>query len=156
MTTAPLILRPVATEDLPAVVAIEGRAFADPWSPDAFESAMGLPQIRFLVAEEGEGATRRIVGYVLTMEVGDEGEVANIAVDPSSRRLGIGAALLDRALADGARAGVRTTFLEVRESNVAARTLYESRGFVAVGRRKGYYRLPVEDAVVLRRESGPM
>ena len=51
-------------------------------------------------------------------------------------------------------AGVRSLYLEVRESNVAARALYDSEGFAAVGRRRGYYRNPLEDALLLRREIG--
>ena len=50
---------------------------------------------------------------------------------------------------------VRTVYLEVRESNRAARTLYDADGFEPVGRRRRYYRSPVEDALVLKREIGP-
>jgi len=73
-------------------------------------------------------------------------------VDPMVRRRGIGAMLLARmeeALTD---VGVRSLFLEVRESNGAALGLYEARGFKPVGRRRAYYRVPVEDALVLKRE----
>jgi len=63
--------------------------------------------------------------------------------------------LLERAIAELREAAVRTIYLEVRESNLAARTLYEANGFESVGRRRGYYRSPVEDALVLRREIGP-
>jgi ribosomal-protein-alanine N-acetyltransferase len=59
--------------------------------------------------------------------------------------------LLDAALAVAGERAVRTVYLEVRASNDHARALYDSRGFVEVGRRKAYYRRPVEDAIVLRR-----
>ena len=67
------------------------------------------------------------------------------------RRAGVGAKLLDQFLRAADGHGVTATYLEVREGNAAALRLYESRGFVATGRRKGYYRHPVEDAVVMRR-----
>jgi ribosomal-protein-alanine N-acetyltransferase len=81
----------------------------------------------------------------------DEGEIANLAVREPTRRRGIGAALLDAALAEGTRRGAANMYLEVRESNEAARRLYASRGFEEIGRRRRYYRHPVEDAIVLRR-----
>ena len=59
--------------------------------------------------------------------------------------------MLDAVLIQMGSRGVRTAFLEVRESNRAARALYASRGFTEIGRRQAYYRRPVEDALVLRR-----
>ena len=89
-----------------------------------------------------------------TWFAGDEGEIANLAVAPSARRHGIGAALLDASLGEARRRGVKQVYLEVRESNAAARALYERRGFSVVGRRKRYYRHPDEDALLLRRTIG--
>jgi ribosomal-protein-alanine N-acetyltransferase len=87
--------------------------------------------------------------------MGDEGEIADIAVDPSARRAGVGGLLLARVEDEMARCGVRALYLEVRESNLAALGLYHGRGFRAVGRRRAYYRHPVEDALVLKREIDP-
>jgi len=81
----------------------------------------------------------------------DEAEIANLAVSDEARRAGIGARLLDFAVAAADHRQCRVVFLEVRESNVAARALYASRGFQVAGRRSKYYRKPVEDALVLRR-----
>ena len=80
----------------------------------------------------------------------DEGEVANLAVTPRLRQRGFGLALLDSVLAEAAERGTTSLFLEVRESNAAARKLYASRNFEEVGRRKRYYRSPEEDALILR------
>jgi ribosomal-protein-alanine N-acetyltransferase len=114
--------------------------------------------MRVLVAEEpvgrGDGAGRPL-GYVVAMIAGPEAEIADLAVSPDARRRGIGRALIDRLLADLEAEHVTAVFLEVRESNHPARALYESRAFRAIGRRKGYYRLPVEDALLLKRELGP-
>ena len=80
----------------------------------------------------------------------DEGEILNLGVAPAHRRCGVGRALAIATLEQLSAAGVRQVFLEVRESNVAARRLYEALGFREVGRRDGYYRRPREAAVILR------
>jgi ribosomal-protein-alanine N-acetyltransferase len=156
-------IREATGEDLAKVAAIERQCFADPWSADAFASSLALAPIRFFLAEEvgpggGEALSGAPVlrGYVVALVFGEEGEVANLAVAPAARRQGLGGILLDHFIAESERSGVRILYLEVRESNVAARRLYESRGFGAVGRRRGYYRAPDEDALVLRRDSAPM
>lgn len=105
--------------------------------------ASGIP---FLVAEEAAG----VAGYVIAHHAADEGEILNLGVAPRCRRRGIGRALVQAMLARLATRGVRTVFLEVRESNLAARALYQSLGFTAVGQRANYYRRPAESAVVLR------
>jgi ribosomal-protein-alanine N-acetyltransferase len=156
------VIRPAGREDIAAVLQIEGDSFADPWTADSFESSLALDRIQFLVAEEllgeedgGEGSGRSLVGYVIALVAADEGEVADLAVAPTARRRGIGGLLLDRVSAEAADRGVRALYLEVRESNLAARRLYESRSFRAVGRRTGYYRHPPEDALLLRRDLEP-
>ena len=91
-----------------------------------------------------------VAGYVVTWLVADEAELANLAVAPDRRRQGIGRYLLDAAMVEAVAGGAASLYLEVRESNVAARALYGARGFVAVGRRPSYYRNPAEDALLLR------
>ena len=150
-----LVLRRATPSDLDRIAEIEQASFADPWSYDALATALGLAHIRFIVAEEGGGTGSRLVGYVVALVMGDEGEIADIAVDPAVRRGGVGSELLARVEEELARCGVRTLYLEVRESNRAALGLYHGRGFEAVGRRRGYYRHPLEDALVLRREIEP-
>lgn len=110
---------------------------------------MSIAQAIFLVAADEESG--EVAGYVVTLAVMDESEVLNIAVDTPYRGASIGGMLLDHALAAAEGAGSESTFLEVRESNVAARRLYERRGFEEISRRVRYYRSPVEDALVLRR-----
>lgn len=91
-----------------------------------------------------------VAGYIIAHCAADEGEILNLGVAAAHRRQGIGRALVERVLQELAGRGVRTVYLEVRASNAAARQLYESLGFGEVARRSGYYRRPVEDAVVLR------
>ena len=79
-------------------------------------------------------------------------QLADIAVAPEGRRRGVGGMLLDRVIAESSARRLRALYLEVRESNSAARALYASRDFELVGARRGYYRRPTEDALVLKRE----
>ena len=147
---APLRLRRVTRDDVDAIAAIERASFADPWTRESFAQLAGRADVCFRVAEiDGE-----VAGYLVAWFVADEGELANIAVAPGARGRGVGAALLDELLATAAAHGVEAVFLEVRESNAVARALYAARGFEEVGRRRGYYRRPVEDALVLRRTVG--
>ncbi|HXT15476.1 MAG TPA: ribosomal protein S18-alanine N-acetyltransferase [Gemmatimonadaceae bacterium] len=135
-------------DDIPSVVAIERAAFSDPWSAQSFREALEHNAVYFACARrDGVG----VVGYVVAWFVADEGEIANVAVAPDGWGSGIGRALLDAALEEAERRHVAAVFLEVRDSNERARRLYASRGFEEVGRRRGYYRRPVEDAIVLRR-----
>jgi len=154
-----VIVRMAEARDLPSILAIEEASFSDPWTEDAFESAFALQRMRLLIAEEAgdhaRGGARIVVGYVVALLLGVEAEIADLAVAPKARRRGVGRVLLDHVLVDLSAHGVAAVFLEVRESNSAARALYASRGFHSVGRRSGYYRHPPEDALILKRESAP-
>jgi [ribosomal protein S18]-alanine N-acetyltransferase len=144
-----LVIRAARRDDIDDVAAIERRAFSDPWSANSFRALFGNPLVHFAVAEDS--ITGQVFGYVVTWFVVDEGEIANLAVSDEARRTGIGARLLDHALEIVRERRCQIVFLEVRESNAAARALYASRAFEVAGRRSKYYRKPVEDALVLRR-----
>ena len=141
-------LRRASVDDVPAVTALEQIAFTDPWSASEFQQLARSARSIFIVAADSGGGS--LGGYVIVAAVLDEAEVLNLAVSPSCRGLGVGGMLLDAALSEAAAAGATSVFLEVRESNVAARALYASRGFTEISRRSRYYRQPVEDALVLR------
>lgn len=142
----PIVLRPARDADIDAVLAIEHASFGDPWNRRAFVDLLDDPRVAFLVADVA-GLVR---GYVVAWFVLDEGEIGNLAVASGARKQGIGARLLEGAIAAVRKSDVDTLYLEVRDSNAAARALYASRGFVEVGRRREYYRRPKEDALVLR------
>jgi ribosomal-protein-alanine N-acetyltransferase len=129
------------------VHAIEQAAFSDPWSLRDFRECVASDVV-FLVAAMPEG--RGVAGYVIAQDAADEGEILNLAVAAERHRGGIGRALVERVLAVLAERGAERIFLEVRESNAAARALYAALRFKEVGRRPRYYRRPVEDAIVLR------
>jgi len=106
--------------------------------------ATGVP---FLVAVADGGD---IAGYAIAHAAADEGEILNLGVGPAHRRRGAGRELVRAMMETLATRGVRAVYLEVRESNVAARELYDRLGFREMGRRSRYYRRPVEDAILLR------
>ncbi|MFW6199889.1 MAG: ribosomal protein S18-alanine N-acetyltransferase, partial [Gemmatimonadota bacterium] len=87
--------------------------------------------------------------YLVLWFVTDEGELADLAVDPEYRGRGIGGFLVGRAVERARARGVRSLFLEVRASNERALSLYRSRGFHVISVRKGYYSSPREDALVM-------
>ena len=141
-------IAPVTVDDVPSIVAIERAAFSDPWSAASFREALAHPADFFAGARRDGG---ELAGYVVAWFAADEGEIANLAVAPEGWGVGIGRALLDAALDEATRRHVTAMYLEVRDSNDRARRLYQSSGFEEVGRRRRYYRRPVEDAIVLRR-----
>jgi [ribosomal protein S18]-alanine N-acetyltransferase len=143
------LLRPAAEGDIDQIARIERACFADPWSEESFRRLLDVPPAIFLVAIIAPDHS--VSGYVIAFAVGEDAEVLNVAVDPRFRGKGLAGQMLDAVLIQLGGRGVRTAFLEVRESNVAARALYKSRGFSEIGRRGRYYRRPVEDALVLRR-----
>ena len=99
------------------------------------------------VAEE-EGI---LFGLIAFRIIADEAEILNLAVDSGRRRQGMASRLIEDVIAACKAAGVGRIFLEVRDSNQPARSLYTRMGFTEVGRRREYYRHPAEDALVLAR-----
>ena len=147
-----LTLRDATVADLPAVMIIENDSFTDPWSEQAYRDTLESEQAAMHVALNAAG---EIVGHSVTYFAADEAELATIAVAASARRTGVGRGLLGHALLICEARGSRKLFLEVRESNAAARAMYVAAGFSPVGRRRAYYSLPTEDAVLMLREIGP-
>jgi len=102
-----------------------------------------------MVAEaRGEFA---ILGFLIAQHIGPEWELENIVVAHEVQGKGVGTRLLNELFAQAKQANSEAVFLEVRESNVAARGLYEKLGFKESGRRKCYYSNPLEDAILYRR-----
>src|SRR2546428_8684825 len=145
VTGASYRIRPARAADVPAVAAIEREVFADPWSANDFRECVA-GGVLFSVATAGAA----VVGYVVAHHAADEGEILNLGVTPGHRRRGVGHELVRHVLGELARRTVKVAFLEVRESNTAARRLYQGLGFVGVGRRRRDYRRPTEDGVTLR------
>jgi ribosomal-protein-alanine N-acetyltransferase len=149
-----VVVREASDSDIDKISVIEQASFSDPWPRGGFEPLLRAPRCLFVVAEQGSG--QPVAGYSVARWVEDEAELLNIAVADEERGKGIGGKLLDHVVSALQKKGIRHIFLEVRDSNVAARELYKSRGFRELSRRTGYYRRPTEDAIVLawRRGSG--
>jgi len=153
MKPAALIVRCATDADIPAMQGLAAHAHSSGhWSPETYQGLFrpqGLPRL-LLVVETVAAEATKVVAFVIVLCCGAEWEIENIAVSDGTRRRGIGdrlvSELLTRALAGGAEA----VFLEVRESNQAARSLYEKKGFLEVGRRPTYYSDPREDAILYR------
>ncbi len=140
-------IRPAIAADIPALRAIEAQAgTAAHWSDEQYQ-ALFRPEPRRLVLVLEEGG---VLGFLVARPIGVEWELENIAVAEAARRRGLGAALLGRLLELIREEGGESLYLEVRESNLAARALYEKWGFAQAGLRRGYYDHPVEDAILYR------
>ena len=144
----PARVRTMASVDLPRIDELEHKLFADPWPRGSFLDALADPRAVCLVAERGEG----VAGYLVATALPPVAELQNLGTAPEQQRAGVARALVD-ALIDTCRArGVRELALEVRVSNGAAQALYRSHGFQLVGLRRGYYRRPEEDALLMARK----
>jgi ribosomal-protein-alanine N-acetyltransferase len=118
------------------------------WAEEIYQGLFrpeGLPRL-LLVLEEAT----KMLAFVIVLCCGTEWEVENIVVGGDVRRRGLGDRLLSELLARGASGGAEWIILEVRESNRAARGLYEKRGFVEGGCRPAYYSDPPEDSILYR------
>lgn len=133
--------------DLRNVLHIERRSFTVPWSEATFRGLLRRQSAALLVGEEGG----ELIGYAVLWFAAGEAELGDLAVHPDARGRGLGRWLLHGALAEAARQGAAEVYLEVRESNAAARRLYERAGFATTGLRPDYYTEPPEDAILMRR-----
>jgi len=117
-----------------ALAALHARAFPGPprpWSAEEFAGLIADPLIDLL--------TLAPHAFAVIRSAGPEAEVLTICTDPSARRQGLAAKLLSRAEASAVSAGAAEMFLEVAETNKAARALYAAAGFAERGYRKNYY-----------------
>jgi ribosomal-protein-alanine N-acetyltransferase len=142
-----IAVRPANSVDLDRIVEIEASSFGSPWTMPMYIEELRRKITRLDVAVVGE----RIVGSICSWHFSDEVHLMRIAVDPTTRRLGIASVMLS-ALVTRAHAMPQcdTIELEVGASNEAAMKLYRGMGFVVVGRRRGYYNCPPDDALLMR------
>ena len=141
-------IKRLSAEHISRVAELEAICFSEPWSEKSLELLLGNNAIGFAaVLPDG-----RVVAYGGMLTVLDEGQITNIATAPDCRRQGLGR-LIMLSLEDYARENaICYLSLEVRESNLAARSLYSSLGWAEKGVRKNFYKLPVENAVVMTKK----
>ncbi len=144
----------VAT-DLEAVCEVDRDAFPGPGTAEMFLRGREQRNISYVFVVRAPDTT--VVGYCAVWVVVDELQIHNLAARQRWRRLGAGTALLEYTMSAASRLGARRATLEVRASNTAVRRLYKQAGFRVAGLRERYYSGPVDDALVLWRESlGPL
>jgi len=149
-----VVLRPMASSDVPAVAKLEVALFGEEaWSPDMLASELaGEPGKYYLVA----AADGVIAGYAgMLAPGGGQADVLTVGVAQDRWGEGIGTALLKDLLAEAGRRSCTEVFLEVRTDNDRAQRLYQRHGFAGVGLRRGYYQPSGADALVMRREIEP-
>ena len=140
-----IVIREMELQDIGQVAELERECFSEPWSEASLRDSFAQKQYHFLVAASGE----RVLGYIGLCRILDEGDITNVAVTSSARRLGIGERLLRQLLDACNHNGVFAVTLEVRTGNEAAIRLYEKCGFRTEGVRKNFYRNPTEDALLM-------
>jgi [ribosomal protein S18]-alanine N-acetyltransferase len=142
-------VRPAVLADLERVVEIAGQSDAGAqWPRKEYERALSPEYARYRLVLV-ICVAKRVQGFIIGRVASDEWEIENIAIEAQAQRRGLGGQLLREFLARAQEQGAAVS-LEVRQSNAAARKLYEAMGFVQTGRRKSYYREPEEDAIVLK------
>jgi len=148
-------IRRATAADISAILSLEQQAAtAAHWQAEQYQMALSAetPARLMLLAEDESG----VLGFVVGREAGGELEIENLAVTPAVQRRGLATSLLKELRRLAGRGARQSAFLEVRESNLAARRLYEKNLFVESGRRPHYYRDPEEDAIVYRLATAPL
>lgn len=140
-----ITIKPLSAEDTPLAAKIERISLGDEaWSAQGILDTMARNG-HYLAAYIDD----QFVGHGGFTSVLDEGYITNIAVHPDHRRKGIAFQLTENLKAKAQSLELSFLTLEVRESNSAAIKLYEKAGFKSVGKRKGFYSNPKEDAILM-------
>lgn len=143
--------------DLLEVVEIEESSGLSCWGWEAYFAELARERESIMVVArrrsprnlfDGAGE-RAMLGFIAARVGAGELHINNVAVREAYRGQGIGATLLKSALEEGRRRGVKRALLEVRAANIIAQALYARQGFKATGRRRHYYSLPPDDALVM-------
>ena len=144
-----MVVREATPADVPAILALDGQApSAAHWGRAEYQRIVAEPTGRVVLIAEKDHS---VEGFLVARRLGPEWELENIAVANSYRRRGVGTILLQELLEMAYKSGAQAVYLEVRESNTAARGLYSKLGFAEVGRRKVYYQRPEEDALAYKK-----
>ena len=138
-----LSIRAAVESDAPAIASIEAQSFKAPWTEEMILSEMREPYASFYAAFSGE----TLIGYYGFLHISDELHIMNVAVHPDFRGEGVGKSLMTDLKQRAMSLSARAITLEVRESNLVAKRLYERVGFVLAGVRPHYY-MDKENALI--------
>jgi ribosomal-protein-alanine N-acetyltransferase len=141
----PFVISLLDASHLEGVAELERLCFAEPWSQQALALLLQDKNLG-VVAMDEQGTP---IGYGGLLTVLDEGQITNIAVHPDHRKKGIGKAILEELINESRKRDIRELSLEVRQSNLPAKAMYQSHRFEIAGVRKGFYRHPTEDGLVM-------
>ncbi len=141
-------MRKMEEEDIPSVLEIESLSYPNPWREMTFRGEIYNQPVSFpfVIVHKFQ---RRIIGYIVFWCIKDRAQINNIAVHPDFRRMGIAEAVMRQVLDQIKKAEAGLVTLEVRPSNVAARSLYKKLDFEVLGIRENYYHDPPEDALIM-------
>ncbi len=138
-------IRPAREGDLDSLAALDAATNAQAWSRASWASELAHPDALVLVYEAGDV----LIGFASARRCGPEAELLLIAVRSEGRRRGVASSLLSALKDRLVVSGTQTLHLEVRARNAGAIALYLRSGFAETGRRRGYYRVDPDDAVLM-------
>ena len=145
----PVIIIDANIAHINQILEIEEECFTEPWSRSNFESAFDADNTKIFALLSSDGSIR---AFSCLLIIDYEAEILNIAVRQNYRNNGYGKLLMKHMLVVCSANNVSSVFLEVRQSNISARSLYAKNGFEVVGIRKRYYSSPVEDAILMSKQ----
>jgi len=148
-----ITIRNAARQDVPRILEIFNESVSPVWTQDTIQGELEKNDSLFLVAVKStEKQVPCVVGFAVFRQVGDDGELLQIATCKTARRKGVADKLMCAVLDYSTQKKYESIHLEVRFSNKPAINLYEKHGFKTVRIRKDYYTSPTEDAIVMVKE----
>ena len=142
-------IRAISKDDIENIARLEKECFAVPMSEENISNfLLGENSLSFVCYETNSNDSPCAYGGAIC--VLDEAQILNVATAPLHRRKGLGNLVMTALIDAAQKKGIRSMTLEVRESNSAARNLYDNLGFYEIGRIKKYYVKPIEDALILK------
>lgn len=148
---AGLVIRSADSSDIEGIRELDRMTLLTRWSPEMYRGLIADERSDVRVAYLGE----QLIGFHATTKVHPDIELLKIGVRPEFQGTGVGLALLEDVIGPARVQGYSSCFLEVRASNTRAIRFYRGKGFEVVGVRRAYYRAPIEDALVMRKNLGP-
>ena len=149
-----ILLRTATNCDMPSLASLENVNQINPWTIEMLQNSFKAGD-QIWVLEKEKNAAQSIIGLIVFSNKIEECEILNLVIDKAERQQGYGKLLLEQVLQYIKKHGGTKTFLEVRASNKAAISLYQSLGFKEISRRKDYYRTKsnqYEDAILEMKE----